>query len=697
MLTRDRIVDLNSKPYVIKGPVEVSVVEEWPTQYRTTGLQQRDDRANVSQWVINQFLGGARADKWFQPLDAARYSASTADTRFADHIGPALLEADGTVSGAVAAALTIKPDDSGLGAYGYTSTSPNELYYIRATSGTAVTNTSIGPATGTGYGSVSSGTGVVAGSPVSLVRGANTITMVSDGTAVITFPAGFATGAVMMQVVNGTTTVSGAPLFLPNTATVTTASGVPGGTFTVGVYKADAWVLAGPTLSYLGNVYNTLYDSTSNYFVAQYCMGAVVTPIPIATTTYALGVARHIIHIDTGYVYLASTASSVLRYSRTNGAESASGWTSTPTMPFVIFAPTTMCTGAYDGVAATFCTSGRVLAVTTATGAIASQEFLSYLPISPTVMCYWSGYLFITDGTTVLRYKVPSTYSAAELDIISDVGGNIVPGATINQMIPTVDGVYVVNGTTIHKWYNDSWHYITAAHTGSSYQAAFLFGTYPNNYLVQTYDTAPATVVAKSNRYADLNRFVNGGTFAASSTLTTPIFGGGMDEISGTFFKLRCVGSLSTTETIAVTYGLDGAAATTSLGTFNNTTKEIALNVNGKTIQFKFTFARDSTTAFPDASYFILDYLKQPTARLEYKFNVDMEATTNELKRDPATLYEELTADFNAAPVTLKWNGGDKTVKVLGVKSAVDVKPNKLTEQSVPANGVVQVWCMDVP
>lgn len=77
-------------------------------------------------------------------------------------------------------------------------------------------------------GNVSNGSGVVAGSPVNLVTGLNTITVATPGTFVITLPSG--TSAVIAA---GTGTITGGGAAVGGSVTTITFTGIAGQTFTV--------------------------------------------------------------------------------------------------------------------------------------------------------------------------------------------------------------------------------------------------------------------------------------------------------------------------------------------------------------------------------------------------------------------------------------------------------------------------------
>mgnify|MGYP001618014349 FL=1 len=92
---------LDGKTYSISGPVKRSIIQEWPSQLRTTGVLKRSDRALISTFTREDWSGGLGAKRMLADEDSRRFWDSNCETRFQGQVTPPILaQVDNIVGGA---------------------------------------------------------------------------------------------------------------------------------------------------------------------------------------------------------------------------------------------------------------------------------------------------------------------------------------------------------------------------------------------------------------------------------------------------------------------------------------------------------------------------------------------------------------------------------------------------------------------
>ena len=163
-------------------------------------------------------------------------------------------------------------------------------------------------------------------------------------------------------------------------------------------------------------------------------------------------------------------------------------------------------------------------------------------------------------------------------------------------------------------------------------------------------------------------------SFATQGKMDYPIFDAGMPEWDKGFYDVVVHGyGLSSLHTIEVFYGLDGAAATQSLGIATqpgSTTMKFAsgLGVTGKTIQLAPQLTRGTLVGTaPYMTGLVLHYLGYPPRRDQYDFLVDLKAIANRKQVTIQAVLATLSALSEVHTLVPFYYGGigTKNVKLL--------------------------------
>lgn len=175
-------------------------------------------------------------------------------------------------------------------------------------------------------------------------------------------------------------------------------------------------------------------------------------------------------------------------------------------------------------------------------------------------------------------------------------------------------------------------------------------------------------------------------TYAASNYLVTPWVDLGFFDLNKVLLRMSIdAQALSTDETVAVGYQLDGASsdsdAFTSLGTFSGSTTTLdfgsGAGIAAKSIRFKFTLARGSTnTNTPKVRSIKLQFLVTPDYRAQKAFAISI-GETRHLRGSPKLpaedILEELKTAYDANTLVTFQHGSDASTYVKVVSIPVQV------------------------
>ena len=199
----------------------------------------------------------------------------------------------------------------------------------------------------------------------------------------------------------------------------------------------------------------------------------------------------------------------------------------------------------------------------------------------------------------------------------------------------------------------------------------------------------------------------SGFPYAASANLYTPWYDGGMSEVNKGFYSLDIVADLCTaTETIIVSYSTNGGASWTQMTDVNgvadvmDTSPHMTLyfagraGVSAKSLRLRFALARGGTgTLTPVFRYAVVNYLKRPTRRYGYDFNIDVRATARRGRSSETVLTDLEIAEALVTLATFTYAGnGTSYVMITDI-----IKAHTLpTHPSGMRTGFVQVRVAEV-
>lgn len=291
------------------------------------------------------------------------------------------------------------------------------------------------------------------------------------------------------------------------------------------------------------------------------------------------------------------------------------------------------------------------------------------------------GEVVCTDGYTVKAYHPDRPVRSLGFDELEHGLGPNNDGVIKSLMV--VQGKYLIaavqrTGTTVQLflWQGGGWHNLAEDIAGDWTGTGCMLGYYNGASLVDPIHELWC-ITTTGSYYLRVNGFRRRfPAYAALGYVHTTDFDGGFAEVEGTCLELECfaTGLTASDERVIVKYGLDGAAATTSLGTFTDTVTRIKFasgaGVAFKSIRFEFALARGSTTSLtPIVHAIVFKYLKIPKYRRRISFTVDTEQTGRH--RTPAVesevIHDELEAlvDATVLPI-LTWVGeGNYYVKIV--------------------------------
>lgn len=291
------------------------------------------------------------------------------------------------------------------------------------------------------------------------------------------------------------------------------------------------------------------------------------------------------------------------------------------------------------------------------------------------------GEVVLTDGYTVKAYHPDRPVRSLGFDELGHGLGTENDGVIKSLMV--VQGKYLIaaverGGATVQLflWQGGGWHNLCADMSGIWTGTGVMLGYYNGGSLFSPLHELWC-ITSTGSYYLRVNGFRRRfPVYAASGYVRTTDFDGGFAEVEGTALELECFASALTAsdETVVVKYGLNGAAPTTTLGTFTNAVTRIKFasgaGIAFKSIRFEYTLTRGATTSkTPIVHAIVFKYLKVPALRRRISFTVDLERTARH--RSPEveseTVLDELMTLISATTLkVLTWVGeGNYYVKVV--------------------------------